>query len=484
MTKLLKKSYPTFDCDAHINDPVAIYDYMSEKDRELMVANGYWADRDYRGLAFLNGRSVASNAHSRSIIIGSCHSGPEMTPELTHALKMMDLSDEQLDYIENRGGYDPYGRLKEMDQEGIDQVLIIPTMLNSEVPFMENIYAARAYARAYNDWVADYCKAAPERLYPMAILPVHFPPFAADEVYRIAEKGFKVAGVRPIDANGGYPSAPGLDPVWRALEDTGVVLGMHPFPALRQGGNEFTKTMYSPGELSDIAERSTGRMQGAQSQDLGFIWESMVWLNAVFLSGFLDRYPRFKMAIFESNCLWLPFVLDECDRAVKLYANERPTPLKRLPSEACREQVRIGFEGDEDAVFSMWDIFQDIGIWASDAYHHDAADAWTAVEQIERHNVPEAAAAKLMGGNALEFYGIEPKLFVTEQARLDRPDWWPSAADIEAAQAPEAAVARMRAVMASGGVAGPGGAGVRTLHEDPQQYQPWHLKKPLDQKPE
>jgi hypothetical protein len=45
MTKLLKKSYPTFDCDAHINDPVCIYDYMSEKDRELMVANGYWADQ-------------------------------------------------------------------------------------------------------------------------------------------------------------------------------------------------------------------------------------------------------------------------------------------------------------------------------------------------------------------------------------------------------------------------------------------------------
>ena len=38
--------------------------------------------------------------------------------------------------------------------------------------------------------------------------------------------------VRPIDAMGNYPIQPKYERVWRAMEETGVVYGMHPFPAI------------------------------------------------------------------------------------------------------------------------------------------------------------------------------------------------------------------------------------------------------------
>ena len=47
------------------------------------------------------------------------------------------------------------------------------------------------------------------------------------------------------------------------------------------------------------------------------------WLAQVLLTGFLDRYDRLKMAMFESNAEWLPYTLDTCDRLFKLYASER-----------------------------------------------------------------------------------------------------------------------------------------------------------------
>ena len=47
----LTKSFPVFDCDAHINDPTQIWDYVPESKREL-VRNTYW--RDERE-AWLNG---------------------------------------------------------------------------------------------------------------------------------------------------------------------------------------------------------------------------------------------------------------------------------------------------------------------------------------------------------------------------------------------------------------------------------------------
>ena len=46
-----------------------------------------------------------------------------------------------------------------------------------------------------------------------------------------AGKGCRVALVRPMDAMGNYPLQPKYETVWNALEETGLVYGMHPFPA-------------------------------------------------------------------------------------------------------------------------------------------------------------------------------------------------------------------------------------------------------------
>ena len=46
--------------------------------------------------------------------------------------------------------------------------------------------------------------------------------------------------------------------------------------------------------------------------------------------------------------------------------------------------------------------------------------------------VPEQVQAKLMGGTARRFYGIEGKTFVNEEAPpIDRPDWFPQGPEFE-----------------------------------------------------
>ena len=80
----------------------------------------------------------------------------------------------------------------------------------------------------------------------------------------------------------------------------------------------------------------------------------------------------------------------------------------------------------------QWDRFADIGIWASDCYHHDAADAWSALHAMDEVGVPTRVQAQLMGANAARLYGIEPKLFVTDEpAPLDRPSWFPQGPEFE-----------------------------------------------------
>jgi hypothetical protein len=257
---------------------------------------------------------------------------------------------------------------------------------------------------------------------------------------RIAAKGFRVALVRPIDARGKYPNqifpsmATGtirntMDRVYRAFEETGIVVGMHTFPAV---ACEPSPAAVSPGELISRAGDMHIGGHMVDPQTLSFVFEAMVWLTQILLSGFLDIYPRLRMAIFESNSSWLPELLEHCDVLFKLYANERRVKSDRLPSEAFYDQCFIAFESDETPTFRQWDRFQDVGIWSSDSYHHDGADSWSAIAEMNTAGVPAEVQAKLLGGNARRAYGIQEALYVKEQApQVERPSWWPSAEEME-----------------------------------------------------
>jgi predicted TIM-barrel fold metal-dependent hydrolase len=322
-----------------------------------------------------------------------------------------------------------------MELMGIDQVMIVPTLVVVNFPFMENVFAARTFARAYNNWAADYCKAAPDRLHAFALLPVHNVGFAVEELWRVAKLGFRSALIRPWDALGRYPNHPSFEPLWQAFEETGLVVGMHTFPLFRPNPD---RSQASPGQLLDLIQTTTGIPTGTPAANAGsFIFEAMVWTANVLLSDFLDRHARLKMMILESNATWLPVLLEQCDRANTLYKRERRVQPQRRPSEAFRQQMYIAFESDEEWVFRLADYFENIGIWSSDAYHFDAASVWPAITSLEEHGVSQAVQAKLLGGNAARAYGIEQQLFVTTTPReIPRPAWFPSATEVQEAFRP------------------------------------------------
>jgi hypothetical protein len=56
----LKKSFPVFDCDAHVNDPLEIWDKYVEPEYRELVKQSYW---NTPGHAMLNGRTVVSGGH-------------------------------------------------------------------------------------------------------------------------------------------------------------------------------------------------------------------------------------------------------------------------------------------------------------------------------------------------------------------------------------------------------------------------------------
>ncbi len=77
-------------------------------------------------------------------------------------------------------------RLKDMDTEGIDVSVLFPTSSFAVNGLMERDYAV-AYARAYNDFIAEVCRQSP-RLKGVALLPLQDPKAAIEEANRAVTK--------------------------------------------------------------------------------------------------------------------------------------------------------------------------------------------------------------------------------------------------------------------------------------------------------
>jgi len=46
--------------------------------------------------------------------------------------------------------------------------------------------------------------------------------------------------------------------------------------------------------------------------------EAALWVTMVLMSGFFERFPKIRAAVFEASSTWLSFLLDECDKSHRL----------------------------------------------------------------------------------------------------------------------------------------------------------------------
>src|SRR3989441_3890080 len=125
--------------------------------------------------------------------------------------------------------YNAESQIKAMDAGGIEIAFLYPT----QGLYMASIddlapELAIAICRAYNDWMLDFCAAAPDRLRPVGMLvALHDPTLAAQEVERLAARGFKAVFVRPNPIRGRNLDDPAYEPFWAACERRGLAGGIH-----------------------------------------------------------------------------------------------------------------------------------------------------------------------------------------------------------------------------------------------------------------
>jgi predicted TIM-barrel fold metal-dependent hydrolase len=294
------------------------------------------------------------------------------------------------------GGYDPAARLSVMDDEKIDIALLYPTIGIAWEGLVENPRLATAYSRAYNRWLVDFCSHDRRRLVPIAHICLRDPAGAVEEVKRA--RGAGCAGVYlspdPAARAGRQFDDPELVPFWQTVQDLDMPIAFHVVARHRS---------MLEGFLGGGDPRVAG---GAIVFSFTFLaLDVMAAFTSMMTRGMFEKYPRLKCAVLEAGSNWITAWLDRMDHKTEVMHSF--TPMKLLPSEYFRRQCLISAEPDESITAAVArHLGEDYVIWASDYPHLDAS--FDVVGQLREKiaSLPEGAQRKILGGNAMRFYGL------------------------------------------------------------------------------
>jgi predicted TIM-barrel fold metal-dependent hydrolase len=290
------------------------------------------------------------------------------------------------------GGCDAKARLAVMDAEQIDVSLLYPTIGLCWEDMVRDPELASAYARAYNRWLADWCRTEPTRLYPIAHIPLLDAGIAVAEAERARRDGCVGMYLSPdLDARAGRAlHDPGYDRLWAAAQDLDMPIAFH--VVVRQ------RPLFA-----DWAPALAG---GARLFYHAFLAiDVMAAFTQMVASGVFERFPRLRCAVLEAGSNWISAWLDRLDHKYEVAPGAYPLELK--PSDYFRRQCVISADPDETMTA---EIARRIGpqycVWASDYPHIDASLG--AVAEL-RHNLAgldEREQRLILGENALRFYDL------------------------------------------------------------------------------
>jgi predicted TIM-barrel fold metal-dependent hydrolase len=293
-----------------------------------------------------------------------------------------------------KGGYDPGARLKVMDEERIDVVLLYPTIGISWEGMVDDPDLATAYCRAYNRWLVDFCSLDRRRLVPIAHVSLLDPEGAVAEVERARRDGCAGVYLSPDpESRGGLQfDDPKLARFWSTVQDLEMPVAFHVVVRSKQ----LLAPWYSPND---------GPVGPVVFAFAFLALDVMAAFTSMMTRGLFETYPRLRLAVLEAGSNWITAWLDRLDHKFEIL---RPfSSLKLLPSEYFKRQCVISAEPDESLTAAIVEhLGADFVIWASDYPHLDASFHVVDLlrERIER--LPEDAQRKVLGANALRFYGL------------------------------------------------------------------------------
>lgn len=311
-----------------------------------------------------------------------------MRPELRRKLvQRVDPYDRRQGGKLGKINEDPKVQLADMDTEGIDVQVIYPTSLSINAD--PDAAWAADWARAYNDWLSDFCATDRSRLKGVATIALHDVDVAIKEVRRAVEHKGHVAVMMPTNVMDRDIGREEFWPFYAEVERLGIPLAVH-------GG-------------INASTRVHGRFDKFISiHTLSFPFECMLALTGLIFAGVTEKFPKMKIAVLEGCVGWLPFLMDRMDEEWEKQG-WRDTPLlKRKPSEVlASKNFWYSIEIEESTVpYIIERIGADRLLWASDYPHWDTSWPHSVQHFLSRTDISDADKRTILGDSPARLYTL------------------------------------------------------------------------------
>ena len=382
------KGFKVIDADAHMHEPQYLWERYVEPAYRDQVPK----------VAFMDGAFMVYEPDGRII------PKTEKQPKLPRTA----WADMEARYGEQyRTWWSAETRLKDMDAHGWDVQVLLPTGNNGNFAYrvaLKDAELGAAMCRAYNNWCRDYCDADPKRLKFVAVLPGSDTDAMLAEARRAVEELGAVSVRNPFLPVDRWLHEPEYDALWGLACELDFPISVH---------GEYRQRRFHPfagGNRGNVDDRDMQQLAlRGLDHALGFPCDNMATMGHFIFTGILDRFPKLRLGILESNVGWVPFWLGRMDEhthgrnSVMGNAVER---LPMLPSEYFKRQITVTCDSDESALsYAVDHLGGDNIAWNTDYPHPDAPRPEKALPDFDAQPIPDEAKAKILWDNAVTLFG-------------------------------------------------------------------------------
>ena len=276
--------------------------------------------------------------------------------------------------------------MADQDRDGVAAEVIYPTVGMLLCNHKDYDYK-KACFDAYNQWIADYCSAHPDRLIGTGQTAMRSVEEGIADLQRIKDLGLKGVMMPGNPQVEDYDS-PIYDPFWEAAIDLGLPLSFH---------------------ILTSRDDAVGRGRGPKLNSfMSIIRGNQDIIGTLIFSGVFERHPKLKMVCVEADAGWAPHYMYRMDHA---YDRHRywltAGTISKPPSEYFRENIYLTFQ-DDWVAFKMKDMcnFRRL-MWANDFPHSDSTWPWSQ-ELLKKHtaDLTEEEKNQILHDNVAELYHL------------------------------------------------------------------------------
>jgi predicted TIM-barrel fold metal-dependent hydrolase len=391
--------YAVIDCDNHYYEPDDCFSrHIDPRYREDAVRLGPSKTSGMRGWyagdrVVHNGINLADGVQPPGAMHGFLTGGKELS--LDTAIGDFAPKDHR-ELVDDRTA-----RLKLMDEQGVEAIIMLPSMALGVEHDISDPQVLCANYQAFNRWLEeDWGLGTDHRIFSVPMISLRDIDWAIQETERLAGLGSRLIFLKTGPVDDHSPADPIFDRFWSTVSDTDTKIVFHgdvtDFPELY--GKHWSEDPSRP------------MMEYSALQQLLCLVDRPIFdtMAALVLHNLFGRFPKLQVACVELGASWVPWLLDTMDKSAK-WGQAGPWlggKLDDLPSEIFKQHVTVAPYYEDPNIEQLVELLGvEHVVFGSDFPHPEGlavpAEFANGLKGLSNHQV-----RRIMRDNAAGFLGL------------------------------------------------------------------------------